>query len=122
MSKQKRPEIGTILWDVHENLYYDYSLSTAPLPEYVVTSAPVTGFYEGGFVEICMVGPVPNGDRSFPYPRRHKLSNIGKTVFGTALEAAIYAKQLTEKYERTWGWCLKQPLRRTWKKYLEETI
>lgn len=52
MTKQKRPPIGTILWDVHENLYYDYSLSPAPLTEYVVTSAPVTGFYEGGFVEI----------------------------------------------------------------------
>lgn len=121
MSKQKRPEIGTVMWDVHENLYYDYSLSPAPLTEYVVTSAPITGFYEGGFVEICMVGPVPNGDRSFPYPRRHKLSDIGKTVFGTAVEAAIYAKQLTEKYERTWGWCLKRPLRRTWEKNLEET-
>ena len=121
MSKQKRPEIGTVMWDVHENLYYDYSLSPAPLKEYVVTSAPVTGFYEGGFVEICMVGPVPKGDRSFPYPRRHKLSDIGKTVFGTALEAAIYAKQLTEKYERTWSWCLKQPLRRKWEKLLEET-
>ena len=120
MSKQKRPEIGTILWDVHEHLYYDRTVDVAPRKEYVVTSATVTGYYEGGFVVLCLVGPVPNGDRSFPYPRQHKLSDIGKTVFGTALEAAIYAKELTEKYERTWGWCLKCPLRRTWEKYLEE--
>lgn len=121
MSKQKRPEVGTVMWDVHENLYYDRTVDVAPLKEYVVTSAPVTGYYEGGFVEICMVGPVPKGNRSFPYPRRHKLSDIGKTVFGTAREAALYAKELTEKYERTWGRCLKRPLRRTWEKYLEES-
>ena len=69
-----------------------------------------------------MCGPVPHGDRSFPTPRFHKLSDIGKQiVFYTAREAAMYAKDLTEKYERTWGWCLKRPLRRTWEKYLEET-
>jgi hypothetical protein len=122
MSKQKRPEIGTVMWDVHENLYYDKIVDVAPLIEYVVTSAPITGYYEGGFVEICMVGPVPDGDRSFPYPRRHRLSDLGnKIVFTTAREAAIYAQELTEKYERTWAWCLKQPLRRTWEKYLEES-
>lgn len=118
MSRQKRPEIGTVMWDVHENLYYggERIVST----EYVVTSAPVTGFWEGGFVEICMTGPVPHGDHSFPTPRRHKLSDIGKTVFYTAREAALYAKKKTEKYERTWGRFLKQPLRRTWGKYLED--
>lgn len=122
MSKQKRPEIGTVMWDVHENLYYDKSVEVAPLTEYVVTSAQITDYFEGGYVELKMCGPVPHGDRSFPTPRFHKLSDVGKQiVFYTAREAALYAKELTEKYERTWGWCLKQPLRRTWEKYLEET-
>jgi hypothetical protein len=121
MSKQKRPEIGTVMWDVHENLYYDKTVSVAPLTEYVVTSAPITDYFEGGYVEMKMCGPVPHGDRSFPTPRFHKLSDVGKKiVFYTAREAALFAKELTEKYERTWGWCLKQPLRRTWEKYLEE--
>ena len=119
MSRQLRPEIGTILWDVHENLYYGGKRFVSK--EYVVTSAPVTGYWEGGFVEICMTGPVPDGDRSFPVPRRHKLSDVGKKVFYTARAAATYAKELTEKYERTWGWTGETPLRRTWEKYLEET-
>lgn len=120
MSKQKRPEIGTVMWDVHERMYYVKGYA-GPFKEYVVASAPISGFWEGGFVELCMTGPVLSGDMIYNIQRRHKLSDIGKTVFGTALEAAIYAKQLTEKYERTWGWCLKRPLRRTWEKYLEET-
>lgn len=120
MSKRKTLEIGTVLWDVHENLYYvpDH---VGPLKEFVVTSAPFTGFFEGGFIEICMTGPVPRGDRSFPVPRRHKLSEVGKKVFLSAREAALYAKELTEKFERTWGWAGDPPMRRTWEKYLEET-
>lgn len=121
MKKQKRPEIGTVMWDVHENLYYDKAVKTGPLKEYVIASAPVTGFFEGGFVEICMAGPVQRGDLFPSVPRRHKLSDIGTKVFYTAREAALYAKELTEKYERTWNWTKDPPLRRTWEKYLEET-
>ena len=120
MSRQMRPEIGTILWDVHENLYYDRTGACFIQKEYVVTPAPVVDYFDGGFVEICMTGPVPKGDHIFPLPRRHKLSDIGKKVFYTAREAALYAKELTEKYERTWGWTGETPLRRTWEKYLEE--
>lgn len=121
MSKQKRPEIGTILWDVHENLYYGKADEDFICTEYVVTSAPITDYFEGGYVELKMVGPVPHGDRSFPTPRFHKLSDIGKRVFFTARESALYAKEWTEEYERIWGRFMKQPLRRTWEKYLEET-
>ena len=121
MARSKtRPPVGSKLWDVHENLYYDKSVKVAPLVEYVVTEGEVTGYYEGGYVEICMTGPVPDGDRSFPYPRRHKLSDIGKRVFYTAREAALLAKEQTEKYERTWGRTKDPPLRRTWEQYLEE--
>lgn len=121
MSKQKRPEIGTVMWDVHENLYYNTAIQTAPLKEFVVESAPVTGFFEGGYVELCMTGPVTHGNMSYSTPRRHKLSEIGTKVFYTAREAALLAKDLTEKHERTWGWSKEPPMRRTWEKYLEET-
>lgn len=120
MAKIQRPKIGTKMWDVHENLYYDKSIKPAPLVEYVVTEGEVTGYFEGGYVEICMTGPVPRGDLSFPVPRRHKLSYIGKRVFYTAREAALLAQELTEKYERTWDWTKNPPLRRTWEQYLEE--
>lgn len=119
MSKQKRPPVGTVMWDVHENLYYDKAVSVAPLTEYVVTSAPVTDYFEGGYVELKMCGPVPHGDRSFPMPRFHKLSDIGSKVFYTARETALRARELTEKHERTWAWASDPPMRRTWEKYLE---
>ena len=120
MSKQKRPPIGTVMWDVHENLYYDKAIQTAPLKEYVVAAGEVTGFFEGGYVDIRLVGPVPRGNLSFPVPRYHKLSDVGYKVFYTAREAALFAKQKTEQYERTWGWTKDPPLRRTWEQYLEE--
>ena len=120
MKKQKRPEIGTIMWDVHENLYDDRAVSAAPLKEYVVTPGEVKGFFEGGYVDMRLVGPIPKGDRSFPTPRYHKVSNIGKTVFYTAHEAAELAKKMTEDYDKAWRWTDDPPMRRTWEKYLEE--
>ena len=118
--KEKRPAIGTVMWDVHENLYYDKSLRTAPLAEYVVTPGKVTGFFEGSYVEVKLSGPIPKGDRSFPTPRHHKLYEIGKTVFYTAREAAELARKRTEEKEKSWAWTGEPPMRRTWEKYLTE--
>ena len=111
-----RPAVGSKLWDVHEHLYYIPNRA-APVMEYVVTEGEVTGYFEGGYVEICITGPVPSHGI---LPRRHKLSDIGKRVFFTAREAALLAKEWTEKYERTWRWTKDAPLRRTWEQYLEE--
>ena len=114
--KVSRPPVGSVMYDVHEHLYYipDHA---GPVKEYVVAAGEVTGFFEGGFVEICLRGRV--ADRVVP--SRRKLSDIGKTVFYTAREAALHAKELTEKYERTWSGISKDPpMRRTWEFYLEE--
>ena len=118
LSRKNCPEIGSTLWDVHEHLYYDYSVTVAPLTEYVVTPGEVFGYFEGGFVEIKLVGAVPGYGRM---PRYHKLSDIGKKyVFRTPREAALYAKELTERHERTWGWTGEPPLRRTWEQFLKD--
>lgn len=120
MKKEKRPAIGTTMWDVHENRYYIPGRA-APVLEYVVTPGEVTDYFEGSYVEIKLSGPIPNGDRSFPTPRYHKLADIGKQhVFFTAREAAMHAKELTEKHERTWAWTGDPPMRRTWENYLTE--
>lgn len=116
--RKKRPDIGSSMWDVHENRYY-VDGRAGPLLEYVVTEGTVEGFFEGNYVEVKLSGPVPHGDRSFPTPRFHKLADIGKRVFYTAHEAALRAKEMTEKYERTWSWTSDPPMRRTWKKYLD---
>lgn len=116
--KVSRPPVGSVMYDVHEHLYYipDHA---GPVKEYVVAAGEVTGFFEGGYVEVCLSGKV--ADRIIP--RRAKLSDIGKRVFYTAREAALYAKELTEKHERTWSGITKEaPMRRTWEYYLEEEI
>lgn len=118
MSKRDRPPVGSVLYDVHEHLYYipDHA---GPVKEYVVAAGEVTGFFEGGYVEVCLCGRV--ADRIIP--RRRKLSEIGKTVFYTAREAANYAKDLTDKYERTWsGISNDPPMRRTWEHFLTEDV
>lgn len=59
------------MYSVHEHLYYIKG-RTAPVLEYCVCEAKVTGFFKGGYTEICLVGPNPNG---FQTPYRYKLSD-----------------------------------------------
>lgn len=111
MSNQK-PDVGTKMYSVHEHLYY-IDGRAAPLLEYCVCEAEVTGFFKGGFTEICLRGYSPKG---FMTPYRYKLSDVGKKIFYTAKEAAELAREMTDIYERTWGWLGKPdiPMRRSW--------
>lgn len=111
----KKPPVGTKMYSVWENLYYVKDCP-APLLEYCVVEGEVTGFFKGRFVEICLVGPTPK----YRTPYRHRLSDVGKSVFYTPREAALLAKQMTESYEQTWSWMNDPPLRRTWECYLDE--
>ncbi len=110
----KRPKIGTKMYMVKEHLYYTPN-HIAPVMEYCVCDGVVTGFFVGRYTEICLSGISPEG---FPTPYRYKLSEIGKKVFYTAKEAACLAREMTEKYERTWEKFLDSPMRRSWEKYL----
>lgn len=114
--KKNRPEIGTTLWSVHEHLYYIPGRA-APVKEYCVCESQVRNYIEGNFIQIVLVGKGPDGYREMHY---FKLSELGKCVFFSPMEAAELAKQVTEKYEQTWGWTGDPPLRRTWEKYLQE--
>jgi hypothetical protein len=112
----KRPDIGSTMFMVHEHLYYIKN-HAIPIKEYCVCSGAVTGFYTGGYTEVRLVGKSPKG---FPTPYSYRLSEIGTRLFYTAREAAEYAQQLTEDYERRWGWvgAPEIPMRRPWAKYL----
>lgn len=114
----KRPDIGTKMYSLHEHMYY-VKYRAAPLIEYCVCEAEVTGFFRSGYTEICMTGLSPDGYRT---PYRYKLCDIGLRVFYTAREAAYLAQEITEKFERTWGWMgeADASLRRSWEKYLAE--
>lgn len=95
----KRPDIGTKMYSVREHLYYIQN-HAGPLLEYCVCEAEVTGFFEGGYVEVRLRGKSPEG---FMTPYFYKLSEIGTRVFYTAEEAARLAKDMTERYEKTWA-------------------
>lgn len=116
MKRKERPAIGTKMYSVHEHLYH-VSGRAGPLTEYCVCEAEVRGFFEGGYVEICLTGKIP--DRGM-VPYRYPLKTIGEQVFYTPCEAAELAKQMTEKYERTWGWTGDPPMRRPWAYLLED--
>lgn len=114
--RQKRPVIGTKMYAVHEHLYYIPGFP-APVMEYCVCEAEVRGFFTGGYTEVRLIGNSPNG---FVTPYSYKLSDIDKRVFYTPTEAALLAKDMTDKYERIWGWIGNPhiPMRRLWEEYL----
>jgi hypothetical protein len=84
-----------------------------------VCEAVVVGFFTLSYTEVEVVGPSPKG---FTTPYRYKLSEIGKKIFYTPREAALLAKEQTEKREHTWGWlgAPSIPVRRSWEKYLTD--
>ena len=117
MNDRNRPEIGTAMYSVHEHLYYIPGRA-APVMEYCVCKATVKGFFPGGYTEVRLVGPNPEG---YQTPYSYKLSEIGKKLFYSPHEAAILARQMTETYDRIWGWTDETPLRRPWAHLLEQT-
>ena len=116
---RKLPEVGTKMFFVQEHLYY-IKEKAGPILEYCVCEGEVTGFFQLGFTEIRLRARSPKG---FWTPYRYKQSDIGKKVFYTPKEAAKFAKELTDKYERTWGWLGAPdiPMRRPWECYLAES-
>lgn len=113
----RKPEVGTKMYAVKEHRYYVKD-KPAPLLEYCVCEMEVTGFYKGGYVEICLTGISPEGYRT---PYRYALSDIGLQVFYTVHDAARLALEMTEKYEQTWSWTGDPPMRRIWEHYLIDT-
>ena len=118
--RQKKPQIGTKMYFVIENLYYVPGCP-APKKEYCVCEGTIERFLHGGYTEIYMVGPGPVGREKIIETTIRRLDEIGERVFYTAKEAALLAKKETEKYERIWGRLEKEQLRRTWEKNLEES-
>lgn len=119
-SRDKRgaPPIGTTLYVVQEHLYYEKGRA-GPLLEYSVYAGRLRGFIEGGYVQM-KIELEHAGANNLAYP---KLNAIGKTVFLTAREAALLAKEMTEDYERRWAFTARWgdvPLRRPWANLLTE--
>ena len=114
--KVKKPEVGTTMYFVEEHLYYIQGFA-GPIMEYCVCQGEVTGFFQKRYISVDLKGKNAEG---FPTPFRYALSDIGKKLFYTAKEAAQFAREKTEEYERIWGWlgAPEIPIRRTWEDLL----
>lgn len=113
--RKKCPEVGTKMYLLHEHLYHIPDRA-APVKEYCVCEAEVQGNFTGGYTEIRLIGPSPEGFRT---PYFYRLNEVGKKLFYTAKEAALLALQMTEKYEQTGVWINNPPMRRPWMHYLK---
>lgn len=116
MSTREHVKIGDIFWLVVEHLYTTQD-GLFVKKEYCVTSGTVSKLLSR-WDEMVLTGPGPDGYNLMHY---YKLKDIGKRIFRTRKEAALYARELTEKNDRVWADIMgEEPMRRTWEKHLEE--
>lgn len=108
-----RPDVGTEMWDVVEHLYYIPGRAY-PLKEFCVCKVFVRGYFKGRYISI----DVSDGKT----PRRYSLTEIGKRLFFTARESALYAKQLSDEEDLVLRRFREPPVRRTWEKFLQEGV
>lgn len=116
MSTRDRAQVGDVFWLVVEHFY---TPEGSPLveKEYCVVSGTVSRLLPK-WDEMALTGLGPDGYTQMHY---YKIKDIGKRVFRTRKEAALYARELTEKNDRVWSYMVgEKPMRRTWEKYLEE--
>lgn len=121
MKRQTRPPLGTTMFCVLEHLYYIPGRA-GPDKEFVVFEGKITGYHEGGWVDMELRGRGPEG---YPETAHRRLQDIGTKVFHTAVEAAVLARDMTEDYERRWAWTERWgdvPLRRPWERLLKEAM
>lgn len=102
-------KIGDTLYSVHEHLYYDKSISVAPLLEYIIAEGKAARFVKGGYTQVVIHAVVDHVLRVYYY----KISDLEKSFFRKYEDAVRVAIRATEEHERVWGWC-DGKLRRPW--------
>lgn len=116
MNARDRAKVGEVFWVVVEHFYTPKDSHLCE-KEYCVCKTEVYKMLPR-WDEMVLHGPGPDGYRQLHY---YKNKDIGRTVFRTPKEAALYALELTEKNDRVWAYMMgEEPMRRTWEKYLEE--
>lgn len=108
-SQKGKIRIGEILYSVHEHLYYDKSVRTAPFLEYIIAEGKAVRFITGGYTQVVIHAEVDHILKVYHY----KISDLGKSFFRKYEDAVRVAARTTEEYERAWGWC-DGKLRRPW--------
>lgn len=115
MRKSRNRETDCIL---AEHRYYIPECA-GPVLEYCVVEGIVSGFYKRGYTEICMSAISPEGYRT---PYYFRVTDAGEKLFDSDRDAAWRAKEMTDRYERVWGWLGEPqfPMWRPWEQLLEE--
>ena len=118
MNARDRAKVGEVFWVVVEHFYTPKD-SYLCEKEYCVCKTEVYKLLPR-WDEMVLHGPGPDGYQQLHY---YKNKDIGRTVFRTPREAALYALELTKKNDRVWDDMMgEKPMRRTWEKYLEEDV
>lgn len=116
MNARDRAKVGEVFWVVVERFYTPKDSHLCE-KEYCVCKTEVYKLLPR-WDEMVLHGPGPDGYQQLHY---YKNKDIGRTVFRTPKEAALYALELTKKNDRVWADMMgEKPMRRTWEKYLEE--
>lgn len=98
--------IGTVLYGVHENYYYEGG-SSCPKMEYVIAEEVVKFHYEHKYKEV-----MTSDGRT---PREYRAKDIGTKVFLTRDEAVAKAEKMADAYDLKWMKHDKKPMRRPWR-------
>lgn len=118
VSARDRAKVGEVLWVVEEHFYTPVG-SCISEKEYCVCSSEVVRLFPK-WDEMALHTRGADGYLHLHY---YKNKDIGRTVFRTPREAALYALELTKKNDRVWADMMgEKPMRRTWEKYLEEDV
>jgi hypothetical protein len=117
ISKKYNIEAGSTVYAVREHLYY---LPGDPIPrqEFCVYEARIEYFRKGGYIDFKTIIKKPTLKNNVDF---FKLTDLNDSfVFSDRRSAALFAKELTEKFEGKSYRKNDPPMRRTWEAFLED--
>lgn len=113
--KSMQPKIGNTLWGVWEHRYYNEKRLVEL--EYVVYHVKITRFFKGKYVDAHCVGVDVDGHTAVHWVA---VKSIGKSVFSNAVDAAKYAAEMSDYYDKHYSFGGKQIKRTQWEHFLEK--
>lgn len=113
--KSMQPKIGDTLWGVWEHRYYNENRLVEL--EYVVYPVKITRFFKGKYVDAHCVGVDVDGHTAVHWVA---VKSIGKSVFSNAVDAAKYAAEMSDYYDKHYSFGGKQIKRTQWEHFLEK--
>ena len=108
--KSMQPKIGDTLWGVWEHRYYNEKRLVEL--EYVVYPVKITRFFKEKYVDAHCVGVDVDGHPA--------VKSIGKSVFSNAVDAAKFAAEMSDYYDKHYSFGGKQIKRTQWEHFLEK--